>query len=104
MAREGDSLNTQAQDIPKQIEEVGMLQQAYESFSQGFTDAMNNTQKDDASKQVEEIGKASFGKLKSTLTDFIMTGKLNFRNLAKFAWQCLFVEMLVGKAIQMAFA
>ena len=100
MTREGGSLNTQAQDIPKQIEEVGMLQQAYESFSLGFNDAMN-TQKD-AFKQVEEIGKASFGKLKTALTDFVMTGKMNFADFGKFVIR-MFIEMLVGEAVKMAF-
>ena len=87
--------------IKKEIEEVGMLEKAYASFSKGFTSAMD-TQKD-AFKQVEEIGKASFGKLKSTLTDFVMTGKLNFADLGKFVVR-MFVEMLIGEAVKMAFA
>ena len=99
--REGGSLNTITQDIPEQIEQIGMLQQAYESFSLGFNDAMN-TQKD-AFKQVEEIGKASFGKLKTALTDFVMTGKLNFADLGKFVVRS-FIEMLVGEAVKMAFS
>ena len=86
--------------IKKEIEEVGMLEKAYASFSKGFTSAMD-TQKD-AFKQVEEIGKASFGKLKATLTDFVMTGKLNFGDLAKFVVKAM-VEMLIGQAIQFAF-
>jgi len=60
-----------------------------------------DTQKD-AFKQVEEIGKASFGKLKATLTDFVMTGKLSFGDLAKFVVKAM-VEMLIGQAIQFAF-
>ena len=86
--------------IKKEIEEVGMLEKAYASFSKGFTSAMD-TQKD-AFKQVEEIGKASFGKLKATLTDFVMTGKLSFGDLAKFVVKAM-VEMLIGQAIQFAF-
>ena len=86
--------------IKKEIEEVGMLEKAYASFSKGFTSAMD-TQKN-AFKQVEEIGKASFGKLKATLTDFVMTGKLNFGDLAKFVVKAM-VEMLIGQAIQFAF-
>ena len=87
--------------IKKEIEEVGMLEKAYASFSKGFTSAMD-TQKD-AFKQVEEIGKASFGKLKTALTDFVMTGKLNFADLAKFVVRSL-IEMLIGEAVKMAFA
>jgi hypothetical protein len=86
--------------LNKQTEEVGMLTKAYESFKTGFTDAMN-TQKD-AFKQIEEIGKASFGKLKTALTDFVMTGKLNFADLGRFVVRS-FIEMLVGEAVQMAF-
>ena len=86
--------------IKKEIEEVGMLEQAYASFSQGFQNAMD-TQKT-AFKQVEEIGKASFGKLKTALTDFVMTGKLSFSDLGKFVVRS-FIEMLVGEAVQMAF-
>tara|TARA_Y100000004_G_scaffold16857_1_gene17454 strand:+ start:8828 stop:10792 length:1965 start_codon:yes stop_codon:yes gene_type:complete len=84
-----------------QKEEIGMLTQAYEAFKTGFTDAME-TQKD-AFKQIEDIGKASFGKLKTALTDFVMTGKLNFSDLGKFVIRS-FVEMLVGEAVQMAFS
>ena len=86
--------------IKKEIEEVGMLEKAYASFSKGFTSAMD-TQKD-AFKQVEEIGKASFGKLKTALTDFVMTGKLSFADLGKFVIRSL-IEMLIGEAVQMAF-
>lgn len=102
---EANKLNRNKEDkeddkIKKEIEEVGMLEKAYASFSKGFTSAMD-TQKD-AFKQVEEIGKASFGKLKATLTDFVMTGKLSFGDLAKFVVKAM-VEMLIGQAIQFAF-
>jgi hypothetical protein len=84
-----------------QAEEVGVLTRAYEAFKNGFTDAMD-TQKD-AFKQIEDIGKATFGKLKTALTDFVMTGKLNFGDLARFVVKA-FIEMLVGEAVKMAFA
>ncbi len=87
--------------IKKEIEEVGMLEKAYASFSKGFTSAMD-TQKS-AFKQVEDIGKASFGKLKTALTDFVMTGKLSFGDLGKFVVRSL-IEMLIGEAVKMAFA
>ena len=87
--------------IKKEIEEVGMLEKAYESFGKGFQNAMD-TQKT-AFKQVEDIGKASFGKLKTALTDFVMTGKLSFGDLGKFVVRSL-IEMLIGEAVKMAFA
>tara|TARA_R110002020_G_scaffold118766_1_gene271288 strand:- start:19 stop:1983 length:1965 start_codon:yes stop_codon:yes gene_type:complete len=86
--------------LAKQTEEVGVLTQAYEAFKTGFTDAMN-TQKD-AFKQIEDIGKATFGKLKTALTDFVMTGKMNFADLGRFVVRS-FIEMLIGEAVQMAF-
>jgi len=86
--------------LSQQKEEVGMLSQVYDSFTKGFMEAVD-TQKS-GFKQIEDIGKASFGKLKTALTDFVMTGKLNFGDLAKFVVRS-FVEMLVGEAVQMAF-
>jgi prefoldin subunit 5 len=86
--------------IKGQAEEVGILTRAYESFKTGFTDAMNGQK--DAFKQIEDIGKASFGKLKTALTDFVMTGKLSFSDLGKFVVRS-FIEMLIGEAVQMAF-
>jgi hypothetical protein len=71
------------------------------SFNQGFMASLDKQK--DAFTQIEDIGKASFGKLKSTLTDFVMTGKLNFADLGKFVVRS-FVEMLVGEAVKMAFS
>jgi len=85
----------------KQIEEVGMLQQAYQSFSKGFMETVD-AQKS-GFKQIENIGKQSFGKLKQTLTDFVMTGKMNFADLGRFVVR-MFIEMLIGEAVKMAFA
>lgn len=84
-----------------QREEVSLLTQAYDAFGKGFTDAMNSGKT--AMKQIEDIGKASFGKLKQTLTDFVMTGKMNFADLGRFVVR-MFIEMLVGEAVKMAFA
>jgi hypothetical protein len=72
-----------------------------ETFNQGFMASLDKQK--DAFTQIEDIGKASFGKLKSTLTDFVMTGKLNFADLGKFVVKS-FVEMLVGEAVKMAFS
>ena len=86
--------------LSQQKEEVGMLSQVYDSFTKGFMEAVD-TQKS-GFKQIEDIGKASFGKLKTALTDFVMTGKLNFADLGKFVVRS-FIEMLIGEAVQMAF-
>ncbi len=88
-------------EIDKEIQKVGILQQAYQSFSKGFMETVD-AQKS-GFKQIENIGKASFGKLKQTLTDFVMTGKLNFADLGRFVVR-MFIEMLVGEAVKMAFA
>jgi len=71
-----------------------------DTFNKGFMESLD-AQKN-AFTQIEDIGKQSFGKLKGTLTDFVMTGKLNFGDLGKFVVKS-FVEMLVGEAVQMAF-
>ena len=86
--------------LSQQKEEVGMLSQVYDSFTKGFMEAVDKQKS--GFKQIEDIGKASFGKLKTALTDFVMTGKLNFADLGKFVVRS-FIEMLIGEAVQMAF-
>ena len=71
-----------------------------QSFNKGFMDSLDSQKS--AFTQIEDIGRQSFGKLKTTLTDFVMTGKLNFADLGKFVIRS-FVEMLVGEAVKMAF-
>ena len=87
-------------DIPKQIEEVGMLEKAFSSFGKGFSEAVEKQKS--GFKTIEDIGGATFGKLKQTLTDFVMTGKMNIGDLARFVVKS-FIEMLVGEAVKMAF-
>ena len=88
--------------------EVAIMQSANEqklsildSFNKGFMDSIDMQKS--AFEQIEDIGAKSFGKLKTTLTDFVMTGKLNIGDLGKFVVRS-FVEMLVGEAVKMAFA
>jgi hypothetical protein len=83
-------------DLAKQSEEVGILTQAYDAFMLGFAGTK------DVFKEIEDIGKATFGKLKTVLADFVMTGKLNMGDLAKFVVRS-FIEMLIGQAVQFAF-
>ena len=72
-----------------------------DSFNKGFMSSLDEQKS--AFSQIEDIGAKSFGKLKTTLTDFVMTGKLNIGDLGKFVVRS-FVEMLVGEAVKMAFA
>lgn len=72
-----------------------------DTFNKGFMSSLDEQKS--AFTQIEDIGAKSFGKLKTTLTDFVMTGKLNIGDLGKFVVRS-FVEMLVGEAVKMAFA
>ena len=81
-------------------DDTNLLTKSFEAFGFGFSEAMDKSKS--GFKQIEEIGKGSFARLKTALTDFVMTGKLNFGDLAKFVVRS-FIEMLVGEAVQMAF-
>jgi len=93
-------LKTITIDVDEQTEKVGLLTQAYQKFKEGFQDALKDQKT--AMEQIKDIGKATFGELKKTLSDFIMTGKLEFEDFARFVIK-KFIEMLVGQAIQAAF-
>ena len=54
-------------------------------------------------KQMQDIGASTFDRLKSSLTDFVMTGKLSFADLGTFVVRSM-VEMLIGEAIKKALA
>jgi lambda family phage tail tape measure protein len=51
--------------------------------------------------QMRDIGAESFDRLKSSLTDFVMTGKLSFKDLGTFVIRSM-VDMLIGQAIKSA--
>ncbi len=86
--------------LEENAEKVDLLTEAWINFKAGFKEAM------DAQKsgmdQIKEIGKATYKELTKALTDFVMTGKLQMDNLARFVIQ-KFVEMLIGKAVTKAF-
>ena len=71
----------------------------YENFAKGFKDAVDKQK--DMFKQMQDIGTSAFDKLKTSLTDFVMTGKLSFADLGTFVVRSM-VEMLVGEAIKNA--
>ncbi len=51
--------------------------------------------------QMRDMGATTFDKLKTSLTDFVMTGKLSFKDLGTFVIRSM-VDMLIGQAIKSA--
>tara|TARA_Y100000593_G_scaffold26142_1_gene52001 strand:- start:2170 stop:4185 length:2016 start_codon:yes stop_codon:yes gene_type:complete len=76
-----------------------MLGEMTEGFSTGFNEAMKEA--GNLMKNMEKVGKESFAKLRESLTNFVMTGKLQFEDLARFIIRSI-VEALIGKAISAA--
>ena len=96
---EKKAFNKLVQDGKKVEEQLTFMQEATKDFKDGFNEAMNDSTFDSFVK----AGQDAFKSLQSTLTDFIMTGKLNFQSLAQSIIRSL-VEALVGKAITAAIA
>ena len=92
-------LKTITIDVNEQQKEVSLLTQAYEKFKEGFMEAVK-AQKT-GFETIKNIGKETFKELKTMLTDFVMTGKLQFQDFAKTITRMI-VEALIGKAIQSA--
>jgi len=74
-------------------EQLNSLQQ----FKKGFQDAMNENTFDGFQK----AGEVAFTKLKDSLTDFVMTGKLDMKGF-EVAVKRAIVEALIGQAVQFA--
>ena len=81
-------------------QKLGLIGESFKNFKEGFMGAIGEQK--NAMEQIKDIGKQTFGELKKTLTDFIMTGKLNFQDFARTVVRS-FVEMLIGQAVQFAF-
>ena len=96
---EKKAFNKLVQDGKKVEEQLTFMQQATKDFKDGFDKAMNK----DTFDGFVKAGQDAFESLKTTLTDFVMTGKLNFENLARSIVKSL-VEALIGKAISSAIA
>ncbi len=75
------------------------LSLASTGFGEGFKEAMKSA--GDTTKNFQKIGQESFTALKKTLTDFVLTGKLQFEDLARTITRMI-VEALIGKAITSA--
>lgn len=80
-------------------ESVNKLTLAYQSFKEGFGEAMKEA--GDIQKQFTKIGKQSFKELTDTLTNFVMTGKLQFEDLARTITRMI-VNALIGQVVQSA--
>ena len=71
----------------------------FSNFSKGFKDVADSQKA--MFTQMGDIGAESFDRLKSSLTDFVMTGKLSFADLGTFVVRSM-VDMLIGEAIKNA--
>ena len=94
---------TQAMLIRGRINDEAMSKDKtlFSSFKSGFREAMESGA--DAMTKMKDIGVKTFDELTKTLTDFVMTGKLNFQSLAKTIIRML-LEALIGSAIKSAIA
>jgi len=82
-------------DLPKMDTDL------FSNFTKGFKEVAESQKQ--MFTQMRDIGASTFDKLKTSLTDFVMTGKLSFKDLGTFVVRSV-VEMLIGDAIKMAFA
>ena len=74
-------------------EQISNLQR----FKTGFQDAMN----ENAFDGFQKAGETAFKSLKSTLTDFVITGKLDMKSFGDAVKRAL-IEALIGQAVQAA--
>jgi len=71
----------------------------FSNFSKGFKEVADSQKQ--MFTQMREMGASTFDKLKTSLTDFVMTGKLSFADLGTFVVRSM-VDMLIGEAIKNA--
>ena len=71
----------------------------FSNFTKGFKEVADSQKEMFA--QMRDIGASTFDKLKTSLTDFVMTGKLSFADLGTFVVRSM-VDMLIGEAIKNA--
>ena len=71
----------------------------FSNISKGFKEVADSQKQ--MFTQMRDIGAESFDRLKSSLTDFVMTGKLSFKDLGTFVIRSM-VDMLIGQAIKSA--
>jgi hypothetical protein len=80
--------------LPKDLEGIGG---AIDGFGEGFKKEFNTTTFD----RFKEAGTKSMDALKTSLTDFVMTGKLSFETLKNSIIKSI-VEAMVGSVVQAA--
>ena len=71
----------------------------FSNFSKGFKEVADSQKQ--MFTQMRDMGATTFDKLKTSLTDFVMTGKLSFKDLGTFVIRSM-VDMLIGQAIKSA--
>ena len=94
-----ETSNANASALDGEGKKVKELTGLYENFAKGFKDAVNKQK--EMFDQMKDIGASTFDKLKTSLTDFVMTGKLSFADLGTFVVRSM-VDMLIGEAIKTA--
>ena len=94
-----ESANARKTALGGEGDKVKEVTGLYENFAKGFKDAVDKQK--DMFKQMQDIGTSAFDKLKTSLTDFVMTGKLSFADLGTFVIRSM-VEMFIGEAIKNA--
>jgi len=71
----------------------------FSNFTKGFKEVADSQR--EMFEQMRDIGASTFDRLKTSLTDFVMTGKLSFADLGTFVVRSM-VEMFIGEAIKNA--
>jgi hypothetical protein len=90
----GQAMNTALTfDLPKM--DTGL----FSNFTKGFKEVADSQKQ--MFTQMRDMGATTFDKLKTSLTDFVMTGKLSFQDLGTFVIRSM-VDMLIGQAIKSA--
>ncbi len=96
---QGGDVTPLNENIKETKKELTSLQKAVEGFKTGWTTAMDEA--GNMTKRFEDIGKTAFTNLKKMLTDFVITGKLQFEDFARTITRMI-VEALIGKAVSSA--
>jgi len=89
-----------SEGIKKFKEEQEALEKSKDAFG-GFQEGVKEALDVSAFDSFKQAGEKSIQSLKNTLTDFVMTGKLNFKSLKDAIIRSL-VEALVGQAVKSA--
>ncbi len=101
-----DDINRSLNEIPfKEItigidettKEVGFLTEKMAEFKEGFKEAMDKS----VINSFKKAGETAFTSLSKTLSDFVITGKLDMKSFGDAVKRAL-VEALIGQAVQAA--